>query len=81
MKLNSEQLRALLTALPRTREVEINCNEFLHHAGYLADLHLTDADIPSALRAVQNHLEICEECREEYEALYQALKELDHTTD
>ena len=59
-----------------TRDRELNCNECLEYVAEFAELKLSGKVIPEALKAVEHHLSICTECREEYELLQQALKEM-----
>lgn len=77
MNLSSEKIEALVGFLKITRERELNCNECLEYVAELADLELSGVKIPEALEAVEHHLSICAECREEYEVLQLALKEMD----
>lgn len=76
MKLTSNQIESLRKVLGLTKENELNCNECLEVVGEFAELQLTGAEIPEALRAVEFHLGLCLECREEYESLLKALKAL-----
>lgn len=76
MTLSPEQMDRLMQLLGLTRDVELNCNECLEQVSEYADCELRGKSIPEALRAVEEHLRICGECREEYEALRQALDEL-----
>lgn len=57
-----------------TREVEIGCDECLDHVAAYAEAHLTGLPVHGALSLVEEHLAICEECREEFEALLEALR-------
>jgi len=41
------------------------------------EVHLVGKPVPEGLQAIEQHLAICDECREEYESLGRALRELD----
>ena len=43
----------------------------------LAELQLASQTISDSLQAVEHHLSICDECREEFEALLTALSGMD----
>lgn len=77
MNLTSEQIERFMRLLEVTRERELNCNECLDHVAEFAEFRLAGAEVPEALEAVEHHLSICAECREEYEVLRDALKGLD----
>ncbi len=76
MKLTHEQIGNLKSLLSVTRDQEINCSECLDHVGEFAELQLEGIPVTKALEAVEHHLTLCIECREEYEALLKALKAL-----
>ena len=76
MKINRDELLALLQLVADTKPQEINCDEFLAHAsGFLE--HLVDANghTPSGYEELRHHLTMCPECLEEFEALYQGFKD------
>ena len=73
MKLTSEQIDGLMRLIGMTREHELNCNECLDQISEFAEYQLAGKPIPKALEAVQHHLALCAECREEYETLLRAL--------
>ena len=69
MKPTGEQLRELLRLVAATESREIDCDEFLARVGaYLEGVKAT-GEPPAELRQVAQHLEICAECREEFDAL------------
>lgn len=77
MKLTQQQIDNLLDLVSNTREVEINCNQCLDLLAEFAEVRLKDQPLPSALESVEHHLTICAECREEYEALRDALRDME----
>ena len=69
MKPTREQLRELLRVVAATEPQEVDCEEFLARVGaYLEGVKPT-REPPAELRQVAQHLEICAECREEFDAL------------
>jgi predicted anti-sigma-YlaC factor YlaD len=76
MELSDDQIRTLVRALSITREQEIDCGECLNMVAEFAERELAGRPIPVALETVRHHLTRCGECREEYEALFAALKRM-----
>lgn len=74
MPVNMDHIKALIERMKLTRDHELNCNEFLDRMAEYAEFELSGSTIPEALEVVEHHLELCPECREEYEALLKALK-------
>lgn len=66
-----EQLRALLELVLDTEPEEIDCDDFLHRVA--AVFEQAGSNDPAGrqmeLQAVSQHLAVCPECREEYDAL------------
>ena len=75
MPLSSAELRKMLDVVLATQAVEIDCDACLMDVGGFAESHLLDRPIPDGLRAVEQHLSICDECREEYELLRGLLRD------
>ena len=57
-----------------TRDREFNCSECLQHVGEFAERQLKDKPVDEVVARVEQHLALCPECREEYEALMKILK-------
>ena len=76
MKLSLDQIGALLHAVSRTRDRELTCDECLGELGGFAELTLEGRPIEEAYDLVQQHLQICDECREEFALLLKALEGL-----
>ncbi len=64
-----EQLRELLRVLAATEPQEIDCEELLARVGAYLEGVKPAGEPPAELRQVAQHLEICSECREEFDAL------------
>lgn len=76
MELTIEFLKKLLNTLKNTEDVEIGCDECFEELDRFAELQLAGKNAAEALPLVQAHLEKCQNCREEYEALLAALQQL-----
>ena len=74
MALDRMQLRRLLAFVGSTRDDEIACDDCLADMAEFAEAELVGAEIPVALRRVEEHLSACPECADEYAALMQALR-------
>lgn len=69
----NDQLRALLDSIVNTAPEEIDCDVFLDGAAALLEAMSGSDGIPSELETVSQHLKVCPECREEFEALIRAV--------
>ncbi len=75
MDKNQKDLRMVLMALTRTREEEIGCDECFERLERFVELDLSGLDAARAMPLVEDHLGKCGDCREEFEALLEALRE------
>jgi hypothetical protein len=71
---NQDIFKMLLREIAETREVEIGCDECFEQLDRFVELELSGLNTAQAMPLVQDHLEICGECREEFEALLLALR-------
>ena len=76
MAMSWEELKRLVQLVGRTEEREIDCDECLKKVSEFAEEQLMHKPLSEALRAVEQHLAICGECREEYEMLRKAISTL-----
>jgi hypothetical protein len=76
MKLNPARLSMILGAIAGARQEEIGCDTCWQQICQFAELELAGKDPAEALPLVHEHLRRCSECRDEYEALLAALKNL-----
>ncbi|HZY57306.1 MAG TPA: hypothetical protein VFE09_05850 [Rubrobacteraceae bacterium] len=74
MMLNPEDLNKMIRAIMETREEEIGCDECFEQLDLFVETKLSGLDAAAAMPLVQEHVEICGECREECEALLVALR-------
>lgn len=57
-----------------TRSDEIDCQEFFNQMDRFVELGLAQEDAAALMPLMQDHIERCGDCREEYEALLRALQ-------
>jgi len=72
--LQPEQLAQMARMVAATRPNEIGCDECYQQLDQFAELHLAGKNAAEAMPLVQDHLERCRDCREEFEALLAALR-------
>jgi len=77
MPLSNKEIDGLLQLVGLTEDAEINCEQCLALVAEFAEQQLTGKSIHEALKAVEQHLSVCAECRDEYEALRRTLDDMD----
>jgi hypothetical protein len=73
-QLGREQLNWLLKAIVSSRPDEFTCGDCFDVADTFAELVLAGRNAAEALPRVHHHLDLCPPCREEFEALLDALR-------
>jgi len=66
----------MIRAIKMTSPDEIGCDDCFDQLNEFAELKLAGKSTEKAMPLVQDHLNRCGDCREEFEALLEALKEL-----
>lgn len=74
MRLGPEDAGRLARALEMTHEEELACDECFDRLDHFVEKELAGLDAAAAMPLVQEHLQMCGECREEYRALLDALR-------
>jgi hypothetical protein len=74
MKLTTEKLKRIVRSIATTEDDEIGCDECFHEVDRFAEMELAGKNAAEAMPLVQAHLARCQNCRQEYEALLDALK-------
>ena len=69
-----EALRKMAEMLAHTRDVEYTCDEVLVLMDQFAEMVVRGEDAAQLMPLVQHHLEMCGDCREEFEALLRILR-------
>lgn len=64
----------MLQHIARTEAVEYSCDDVLRLLDEFAEAVLRGDDAARLMPLVQKHLEMCPDCREEFEALLRILK-------
>lgn len=75
MKISEQQVKSLLKMLALTKDDEASCDDCLQHMAEFAEASLPGKPIPEGLKRIDDHLRLCGECREEFEALKVALND------
>jgi hypothetical protein len=73
-KFSPEMIRKLMVQLEHTQAVELTCDEALALLDQFAEAYLRGEDVARLLPLVQHHLDMCGDCREEFDALLRILQ-------
>jgi hypothetical protein len=76
MNLEPETLKRMVRNVLSTRPDEIGCDECFEQLDRFVEMTLAGKNAAEAMPLVQDHLERCRDCREEFEALLEALRTL-----
>jgi len=76
MEIEPERLKRIVYGTLTTRPDEIDCDECFEQLDRFVDMVLAGKDAAEAMPLVQDHLDRCGDCREEFEALLAALRAL-----
>lgn len=76
MKLSSETIRNMINSIKSTRDEELDCGHCYDELDHFIEMKLSGKNAEDAMPLVQQHLDRCPACREEYEVLLEALKAL-----
>ena len=74
MKLSSETIRKMMSSVKSTRDQELTCGHCYDELDQFIEMKLEGKNAVEAMPLVQEHLDRCEGCREEYVVLLEALK-------
>lgn len=78
MSLSDEQISELVKLAATVEPDVLDCDGCFAHLAEFAELQVARREIPAALEAVEAHLRQCQCCRAEFEALMEALRNLDN---
>ena len=76
--IDRDELSYLVRALTHTGEYEIGCDDCLEQVDRFVEMELSGLDAAEAMPLVRDHLDKCVDCREEFEALLEALRAMDN---
>ena len=74
MRLDRDTLNQIIHEVITTRPDELTCPQCFDHLDRFAEITLVGMNASEAMPLVQDHLEHCIECKQEFEALLLALK-------
>jgi hypothetical protein len=75
--LNTQMLQNMVRMAAGTRRDELGCDECFEQVDRFTEMVLAGKDAAAAMPLVQDHLDRCGDCREEFEALLAALRSAD----
>lgn len=71
---SQSSVQSMMRAIAATRQVEIGCDECFEQLDRFVDLKIAGENVEEALPLVWQHLERCNDCREEFELLLSMLE-------
>jgi len=74
MKLDVETLKKMTRSIASTRDDEIGCDDCFEFVDIFVEAELQGKKPAEALPLVEDHLNRCTNCRDEFEALLDAIK-------
>lgn len=75
--LDRNELNNLVRAALQTSENELDCDDCLDEVDRFVEIELAGLDASAAMPLVHNHLQRCNDCREEFEALLAAIRTME----
>jgi hypothetical protein len=69
-----EVLKVMLRKIGQTQEKELTCGEVFDLLDQYAEMVANSVDVTKLMPLVKQHLEMCTDCREEFEALLEVLQ-------
>jgi hypothetical protein len=69
-----ERVRGMLEMVEKTRDTEIDCGEVYRLLDQYTEMVVRGEDPAQLMPLVKQHLDLCKDCSEEYEALLEILK-------
>jgi hypothetical protein len=67
-------LEKLLRIIDYTQDIEVSCDDVEQILDQFAELAQRGEDVKQMMPLIQNHVDMCPECREEFEALMRVLQ-------
>lgn len=74
MAMTSVQADKMLRMIEHTQDEELSCDEVFEFLGVCAEMASRGEDVGALFPLVEHHLEMCPDCREEYEAVMRILE-------
>ena len=76
MQLSTETIRKMMNSVKSTRDEELTCGHCFDELDQFIEMKLSGKNAEEAMPLVQDHLNRCDACREEYEVLLEAIQAL-----
>ncbi len=73
---SDEAIKGFLRVLERVRREDFSCSEAFARLDEYIEREIREKDAASLMPLLREHLELCAECREEYEALLNILENM-----
>ena len=64
-----DSLRSLLKAVLETKPAEFDCEQFFQHVAAYLDSCIPNGVLSDEMKQIEQHLKVCPECLEAFEAL------------
>lgn len=81
MKIETATLKKVLQTLAITQEEEMTCGECYEEIDQYVEMLREGKTAAEVMPLVKHHITLCPPCREEFEALLEALKAADESED
>jgi predicted component of type VI protein secretion system len=65
----SEKMQKVMAMLANTQEVELTCDEVFAVLDQFVEMAARGEDVSQLMPLIQQHLDMCDDCREEYKVL------------
>lgn len=65
----SEKMQMMMAMLSGTREIELTCDDVFALLDQFTELAEQGEDVAQLMPLIQHHLDMCDDCREEYKVL------------
>ncbi|MDF1519395.1 MAG: hypothetical protein P1P73_02810 [Brevefilum sp.] len=75
MAMTSDQAEKMLRMIEHTQAEELSCDEVFDLLDVYAEMAARGEDVGELYPLVEHHLEMCPDCREEYEAVMRILEQ------
>ncbi len=73
LRIDKEKFQQMLKVIEQTREDELSCDEVESLICQFSEIVQDGGEAASLMPLLQHHLELCPDCREEFEALLRVL--------
>ncbi len=74
MQIPIDKLKTMVRGVARTKEIEYSCDDVYQLLDEFTEAVVQGKDVAQLMPLVQQHLELCPDCRDEFEALLRVLR-------